>query len=161
MAEGVEKKSENGEMSAKTTLSSSPHTLATAESDVMCVSEQEVTSTGEGASAPMEVMEEEVVRESDLQVQEEIVSALQSEQKQLDQDPGPYFQPPRPPRRVSLLEYKERKEKRRFPSEEVHSGGSEVSTTPLVKEPKVMEPLTEAGDKTSESIECQLATVSC
>ena len=152
LTESVEEKSESGGTSVKTDVSSSPHSLTTVESDAMHVSEQEVSNVGEGESV---VMEEEVVRESDLQVQEEIISALQSEQKHLDQDPGPYFQPPRPPRRVSLLEYKERKEKRRFPSEEMLSGESEVSTTLQVKEPKVIQPPTEAGDKTSESTECQ------
>ena len=151
LAVGVEKESEAGGKSAKADLSSSSHSLPTAESDVMSVSEQEVTSVGGAESVPVEAMEEDVVRESDLQVQEEVIFALQ---KPPDQDSGPYFQPPRPPRRVSLLEYKERKEKKRLPSDEVRFGESEVSTT-QVKESKIMQPLTEAGDETGESTKCQ------
>ena len=87
----------------------------------------ETVTTDDGGRAksesiPQELLEEAEMREPDLQVQEEVVSGLQSDQESsdlMDVDSDPYFQPPRPPRRVSLLEYKERmKGKRKQSTEE-------------------------------------------
>ena len=77
----------------------------------------------ESKSTPQETLEVAEMKEPELQVQEEVVSALASEQEasedQMETDSDPYFQPPRPPRRVSLLEYKERmKGKRKQSAEE-------------------------------------------
>ena len=106
---------------------------------------QEVTVIGKGTEikGESEVMDEEEEGggmrepEPDLQVQEEIVSALPSEQfsDQMEVDFGPYFEAPRLPRRVSLEEYKQRmKGKRRFPSEEIQLRDLEVGGASLQEE---------------------------
>lgn len=158
-AKNVEEESKTEKLSdesvtetAATVLSSSPPVSTSEETkELMVVAEHEVTSAGGVVkNAPGEAMEDEV-RESDLQVQEEVISAQQSEQipDQMEGDFGPYFQAPKPPRRVSLLEYKERmKGKKRLPSEEMPQGDSEVST----KELKVMQPLTGAGNDRDEPV---------
>ena len=75
----------------------------------------------ESESVSQGIFEEADTREPEVQVQEEVVSALHGDQEavnQMDVDSGPYFQPPKPPRRVSLLEYKERMKGRRKHSTE-------------------------------------------
>lgn len=87
----------------------------------------EATCASDGGSGnELQAAIEEEVKESDLQVQEEVVSVVQCAQETSDQtevDAGPYFQAPRPLRRVSLLEYKERmKEKKKVSTEEYQRG---------------------------------------
>lgn len=112
--------------------------MVVAETDV-----EDDKDDGENENIPDEVVEEEV-RDSDLQVHEEVVLAVHSDHEMSDQmeiDSGPYFHPPRPPRRVSLLEYKERmKGKKKYPSDEPQQGDSEK---PSEKESCVMSPLNE------------------
>ena len=93
-------------------------------------------------NVPKDSLDNEMT-ESHFQVQEEVVSIVQNEQvaDQMEVDFGPYFQAPKPPRRVSLLEYKERmKGKKR--SEETQD--LEASA---IAQAKQMKPLAEGGEK--------------
>ena len=128
-----------------------PASITEETADTVVVPEQEIAS-GLG-DVPQEEMEEEV-RESDLQVQEEEISSLQNEQQVSDEmelDSGPYFRAPRPPRRVSLLEYKERMKGKKQPlTDEVQQGDAEMSTDHQTKESRVTPPLTEGGGGTDD-----------
>lgn len=136
--------SESTDQPAATGHSSMPHTSSVEAVEPMAVADI--------ALARDELPRENEMTESDLQVQEEVVSVVQNEQvtDQMEVDFEPYFQAPKPPRRVSLLEYKERmKGKKRYPSE--GTPDLEAITIPQAKELRVIKPLTEEGDK-SDSV---------
>ena len=132
------KKEEEGKGHSATNTLSSQSSSAENEADIGVTDGE--SRHGEGTSA--EAMEEE---SDDVHIHEEVVMVEQEMSDKMEVDSGPYFRPPRPPRRVSLLEYKKMKNERlkRLPSEE-----SQQHTDlegPSEKESMVMSPLNEEG----------------
>ena len=101
------------------------------------ISSNETTSASDGGGGnELPPAVDEDMKVSDLQVQEEVISVRDEEQEtdQMEVDAGPYFRAPRPPRRVSLLEYKERmKGKKKLSSEEEQQGEGSKELAPAVE----------------------------
>lgn len=115
--------------------SSSVEPMTIAEPDTACARD-------EPENVPKDSLDNGMT-ESDFQVQEEVVSIVQNEQvaDQMEVDFGPYFQAPKPPRRVSLLEYKERMKGKKRSEETQDLDASAIAQA------KQMKPLTEGGEK--------------
>ena len=125
------------------------------QSDSGCESAGRDAAVTEEEPGDGDLGEEEKGGECEVQVQEEVVAVLseQDEADQMEVDADPFFQAPKPPpRRVSLLEYKERMREKKKPTSEEQPQRRVSGGNSRKMERNVSPPLTEAGPSEPEPV---------